>query len=315
MLTPAPVSPKIRRCLPEHDLAPWQAEVYRLVSWWDVERFAAHRFYMLGLLLEAGSASLERRARENPDRVLTLDTKDKLIVDLELVEKECLKLSLVNSSDAAEELRQQLATKGRKWKAREAALQFDHISGSIRREMKRTLFMYIPMERAHWYLEPLKDWETVTSRYPGTIHDIEEAGKSFACDRFDATVVHMMLVAEFGAMQLGRLLEINDPKLGWPRVSQELKRITSTPFTKLSTVEQKHFPFLQQISPLMLAMQNAWRHKISHAESRLVLLNGEFQPYVAEEIILTTRAFMRRLATELPRSNDKLGEILGRIKL
>jgi hypothetical protein len=301
--------------LPKGEIAPWQVEVYKLISWWDVERFAAHRFYMLGLLLEAGSAKLDRRARENPDQVLTLDMKAKLIGDLELVEKECLKLSLVNSSDAAQEFREQLNWKNRKWKAGEAQAQFDHISGSIRREMKRTLFMYIPTERAHWYLEPLKDWETVTSRYPGTIHDIEEAGKSFACDRFDATVVHMMLVAEFGAMQLGRLLEINDPKLGWPRVSQELKRITSTPFTKLNAVEQKHFQFLEQISPLMLAMQNAWRHKVSHAESRLVLLKGEFQPYVAEEIILATRAFMRRLATELPKSNDKLGEILGRMKL
>jgi hypothetical protein len=315
MLTPAPVSPKIRRCLPKSQLAPWQAEVYRLVSWWDVERFAAHRFYALGLLLEAGSANLDRRAKENPDQVLAYAVRHKLIGDLELVEKECLKLALVNSSDTVQEFKEQLNWKNRKWKAGEARTYFDHISGSIRREMKRTLFMYIPRERAHWFLEPLKDWETVTSRYPDTIHDIEEAGKSFACDRFDATVVHMMLVAEFGAMQIGRLLEINDPKLGWPRVSQELKRITSAKFPELNAIEKKHFPFLEQISPLMLAMQNAWRHKVSHAESRLVLLKGEFQPYVAEEIILATRAFMRRLATELPKSNDSLGEILGRMKL
>jgi len=49
----------------------------------------------------------------------------------------------------------------------------------------------------------------------------------------------------------------------------------------------------------MLGMQNAWRHKISHAANRLVLETGEFQPYVAEDILVATRAFMRTLATEL----------------
>ena len=219
---------------------------------------------------------------------------------MELAEKECLKLALVHSADAAQEFREQLNWQKRNWTAHDARLQFDNISASIRREMKRTLFMYLPQERARWFIEPLKDWETVTTRWPKTIHDIEEAAKCFACDRFDAAVVHMMLVAEYGALEIGHLLELRDPKLGWPRVSKELKRITSADFSKLSPLEQKHFPLLEQISPLMLAMQNAWRHKVSHADNRLVLLSGEFQPFIVEEIIFATRAFMRRLATDLP---------------
>jgi hypothetical protein len=315
MLTPAHVSTKIRRCLPKSELAPWQAEVYRLISWWDVEKFAAQTFYTIARLLERISAQHARRSRSDSQAIVQEKERTTRASDLEIIENSCRRIGLHHSADFAEEFRPVVLNFEHSMKCSELDSKFDEISSSINREMKRTLFMYIPQERARFYLEPLKDWETVTKRYPGTIHDIEEAGKCFACDRFDATVVHMMLVAEFGAMQIGRLLEINDPKLGWPRVSQELKRITSAKFTELKAIEQKHFPFLEQISPLMLAMQSAWRHKVSHAESRLVLMKGEFQPYVAEEIMFTTRAFMRRLAYELPKSNDTLAEILERIKM
>ena len=241
MLTPAHVSTKIQRCLPKGELAPWQTEVYRLVSWWDVEKFAAEKFYMLGLLLERASCLLERREKAEPDATLPFDARTRLIGDMELAEKECLKLSLVHSADAAQEFREQLNWPKRNWTAHDTRLQFDNISASIRREMKRTLFMYLPQERARWFIEPLKDWETVTTRWPKTLHDIEESAKCFACDRFDAAVIHMMLVAEYGALEVGHLIELNDPKLGWPRVSKELKRITSDKFTELSPLEQKHF--------------------------------------------------------------------------
>jgi hypothetical protein len=238
--------------------------------------------------------------KKEPAQVLSQRQRNLVASDVGLTETECLKLSLQHSADAAAEFRKELLKRSISYTAGQISSKLDDLSDSIRREMKRTLFMYVPRERARWYQEPLKDWEAVTARWPKTLHDIEEAAKCFACDRFDGAVVHMMLVAEYGALEIGKLLELNDPKLGWPRVSKELKRITSDAFPKLSALEQKHFPLLEQISPLMLAMQNAWRHKVSHADNRLVLLSGEFQPFVAEEIIFATRAFMRRLATDLP---------------
>ncbi|MGC2755473.1 hypothetical protein [Candidatus Binatus sp.] len=300
MLTPAEISPKIQRCLPKSELAPWQAEVYRLVSWWDVEKFAARKFYSIARLMERISASHARRSKADRQAIAEEEERTALANDLSLIESSCRSIGLHHSADFIDEFRPNLLNFYNQIKSSEIDSKFEEISSSIAREMNRTLFMYLPRERARYYLEPLKDWESVTDRFTDTIHDIEEAAKCFACDRFDGAVVHMMLVAEFGALEVGKLLELNDPKLGWPRVSKELKRITSADFPKLSPIEQKHFPLLEQISPLMLAMQNAWRHKVSHAGNRLVLLKGEFQPFVAEEIIFATRAFMRRLATDLP---------------
>jgi len=266
-----------------------------------VEQFAAEHFMVITALLERAGAQFRNKA--NPELKASPDNRVSLENDLRFIERDCKKLSLVHTADAVFDFRNNLLAVKHdafQFTYHEIHLKLNEISDSLRREMKRNLFLFIPSERAKWYQEPLKDWEAVTARFPKTIHDIEEAAKCFACDRFDGAVVHMMLVAEYGALEVGNLLELNDPKLGWPRVSKELKRITSADFSKLSPLEQKHFPLLEQISPLILAMQNAWRHKVSHADNRLVLLSGEFQPFVAEEIIFATRAFMRRLATDLP---------------
>jgi hypothetical protein len=48
------------------------------------------------------------------------------------------------------------------------------------------------------------------------------------------------------------------------------------------------------------ALKTAWRNKISHVQGKLVLLTSDFTPEVAEEIVMASRAFMRRLATEMP---------------
>ncbi len=84
-------------------------------------------------------------------------------------------------------------------------------------------------------------------------------------------------------------------------VSSQLDKLVSkTKFHDLAPLFQQHFAFLEQMQGAVAALKKAWRNKISHAHGKLVLLTSEFAPDVAEEIIMTTRAFMRRLATELP---------------
>ena len=290
MLTPTHVSTKIQRCLPKPTLAPWRAEVYRLVSWWDVEKFAADKFYAIGMLLEA-------QARRVGSMTSEADLA-KLRLDLRQITAHCVSLGLnvsaeliTQKSSALKSIRSANAI-GRDLKA---------ISDCIGIEMKQTLFLYVPQERAKWYLEPLKDWEIVIDVVPDAIHDIEEGFKSFALDRYGATVFHMMQVAEHGALEVGKLIGVNDPKAGWRSVRLAMLRIVqNTEYKKLTALEQQHFPLLEQLLPLMLSMERAWRDKISHAANRLILLNTEFQPYIAEEIISATRSFMRRLAKDLP---------------
>jgi hypothetical protein len=48
------------------------------------------------------------------------------------------------------------------------------------------------------------------------------------------------------------------------------------------------------------ALNNAWRNNFSHAQGKLVLMTSEFSRDIAEEIMVASRSFMRRLATEMP---------------
>jgi hypothetical protein len=85
----------------------------------------------------------------------------------------------------------------------------------VRHEMNDKNFMYIPTERAVYYREPLKHWESVAEKFPETVVDIEESSKCFACDRYAGAVFHAMLVAESGVIKIGKLIEMEDFKIGW----------------------------------------------------------------------------------------------------
>jgi hypothetical protein len=140
----------------------------------------------------------------------------------------------------------------------------------------------------------------VIARFPETGTDVEEAGRCFALERFAACVFHSIQVVEHGLNALGGFLDVKDPKSGWTATSKELERITKKKFADLTPFEAKHIGFLKQIQATVAALQDAWRNKISHAQGRLAVLTAEFSPHVAEEILIASRGFMRRLATDLP---------------
>jgi hypothetical protein len=60
------------------------------------------------------------------------------------------------------------------------------------------------------------------------------------------------------------------------------------------------FSALEQINQAAQSMKMAWRNKVNHAAGCLTVMSSDFVPDVAEEIVLGTRGFMRRLATDLP---------------
>jgi hypothetical protein len=95
---------------------------------------------------------------------------------------------------------------------------------------------------------------------------------------------------------------VNDPKSGWTAVSSELKKIVEKKRNLFTDFEKNNFAFIEQLQATIEALKNAWRNKISHAQGVLTLMmNADFSPEVAEEILLATRAFMRRLVEGLPK--------------
>jgi hypothetical protein len=168
-------------------------------------------------------------------------------------------------------------------------------------ELSTRLFFELPYEKHKMFGNPTSGWEEIIERWPNVRIDVEEMHKCFALSRYPASVFHSTQAIECGLLYLGEFLSLSDPHSGWTAVSSELNRIVlRTKRDDLSEFEKEHFPFLEQMQGVIISLKNAWRNKISHSQGKLVLLTSEFTADIAEEIIIASRAFMRRLATEMP---------------
>jgi hypothetical protein len=168
-------------------------------------------------------------------------------------------------------------------------------------ELSTKIFFQLPHSRKELYEEPRNKWADVTARFPASVRDIDEASKCFALSRYAACVFHCVQIIEHGLLPLGTFLSVNDALSGWTAVANELKRIINKKHDQRTDFEKKHFLFIEQMQGTIEALKNAWRNKISHAHGqRLLLIDSEFTPDTAEEIMTATRSFMRRLAESLP---------------
>ncbi len=166
-------------------------------------------------------------------------------------------------------------------------------------EMSPSRFFSLSDQEAEYYNNWSKGWKEIIDRFPGATTDIEEMHKCFGLSRYAAAVFHSVQVIEHALIELGVFLSVTDRKEGWVATSNELKRIATTEYKNRSQFENDNFTFIEQMHGLVEALKNAWRHKISHASGRLAVLSADFKPDTAEDIVSATRAFMRRLATDL----------------
>jgi len=276
-------------------LPPWAENHYKLISWWDMEKFSAERFVDIGRRF--GMLQIYLRHKEHD--AFNVEHRELIEAQFKHIQKSCaglgLKFSLKGVDRALSQKLDQIKI------CREAIELISDIETRFMDEMGSSLFLHIPQDREDWYLKPLEGWEQTVNRFPNIQTEIEEASKSFACDRYAASVFHSTQIAEFGAIEIGKLIEIEDVKLGWPSTIREMDRIIHrAKYPELTEAEKKYRDLIGQLLPEMQSMESGWRHKISHVANRLILMSSEFSPEVAEEIYVATRAFMRRLATEMP---------------
>jgi hypothetical protein len=175
------------------------------------------------------------------------------------------------------------------------------IQSRLTDELSARLYFGLPSGRAQYFSNAREGWEEVIDRFPDTVSDIEEMAKCFALSRYPAAVFHSLLIVETGVIALGDYIDVTDPKRGWDATTKALKVLVDGGHPKLPPKFAGQFGFLEQMNTAVQAMKFAWRNKVNHVEGKLVVMKPEFAPDVAEEIMMTSRSFMRRLATELPK--------------
>src|ERR1035438_1564873 len=79
------------------------------------------------------------------------------------------------------------------------------LNSAIEREMQAATLMIVSPSQNHWYTSPTDGWESAVARWPKIVIDVEESGRSFACNRFAGAIFHVLLVAEFGVIELAKI--------------------------------------------------------------------------------------------------------------
>ncbi len=183
---------------------------------------------------------------------------------------------------------------------REIVSDLKHLRETLEGELRGELFFHLSMKDADGYSNPRRGWEGIVSRFPRVAIDVEECSRCFALERHGAAVFHVLLVAEFGIIQVANLFNASGDRPGWGSL-ERLQRINDKKWNDKSDLERKHADFLKGVLPFAFAIKDSWRHKISHVDNKLEWVDTDFSPEVASEIISATRGFMRRIAEDLPK--------------
>jgi hypothetical protein len=290
-------------CLP-----PWLENPYRLVSLWDMERFSAENLHTALALLEnlrnrcanaqpLGDAHVARLFGQQ--RFLVSDERQAIESQLAAIEAWLCNSGLRTSSEALKDLRETVGAVEAipKLAASIVGHDLEELQKTIQREMRTVLFLYVPAKDATLYTEPLAEWEFVAKRWPQTRTNISESSLCLAFNRYGGAVFHILLVAEFGAIQVGNLMKASGDRPGWGCVAR-LEEILTRKYPNRSDIEQHHSDLLREMVPKMVSLRNA-RHRITHADNSDAWLVQDIGPNTADEIIKSTRGFMRELAVRL----------------
>ena len=236
--------------------------------------------------------------KEPPDEPIDEHLRIELLQITKNWERVCTDLELAASLVSVQRLRRHLENQGATYSP---MIRFgEELKGRLRDEMMERFYWSLSLSENDHYANWGKGWEQIIERFKDTLRDIEEMRKCFALSRYAASVFHSVQIVEFGLIELGTFIRVKDPHSGWTAVTARLKDIAETPYAKRGAFEKANHQLLEQILATVESLKNAWRNKISHAQGRLTVLSSDFQPEIAEEIMLATRAFMRRLSGSIP---------------
>jgi hypothetical protein len=177
------------------------------------------------------------------------------------------------------------------------------VAQSIADECSLRTYFSLDSIEAEKYANPLRDWESVVARFGKVTSNVIESAKCMALERYGAAVFHILLVAEYGVIEISNKLGVSGDKPGWASLKR-LQDLIRDPYPKRSALAQEHSALLENVVPLAIVVKDSWRHKLTHVDNQIVWMDTDFSPQVAEEIIAATRGFMRKLAQELPNEQE-----------
>lgn len=173
------------------------------------------------------------------------------------------------------------------------------LAGRVCDEAESLLFFHVEPANAHFALgQALFDESStvaVSTAFPSTAWDIEEAARCLAFERWTAGVFHLGRVAELATVTICRSIGYASPKEGFGEALKYLDNGLETArkdYRNASETLKGDLPFFQRMSAQMHAVNDAWRTRVAHMDTKYT---GE----EAKRIWDATKGLMQHLATSL----------------
>jgi len=263
-----------------------------VVSLLDMLKFNAHTFVVVSRLIASIGATYEMGRRTNPHMGPTLDAgampDSQVTLEIagqEMLKQECHQLLLHLSEDHIDKTLITLRTRPVSWG--EISRLKNELASRIEDELKRRIFYQLKPGVAEYFDMTQPFGKEVHEKFGSASHDIEEACKCYACERYDATAYHLMRAMESPLKCLAKTLHVKYTP-GWAgylnRVDKKLRNQKRLPKARRE--------FLSNASVLLWSVKDAWRNETMHLER-------QYSPEQAGEIFRSTKAFMVHLASGL----------------
>jgi len=280
---------------PAKNIPPWRGSCFRLLSWWEMEKFSARNFYLIGNLLGILPAQIEKAlnpdcAQPSSDEKVSLETRNHVAVWVMEIQKHCEEIGLEYAV---------VHTKRFIWRLeRDMTLgdmrhQITELKDRIYDSMANVLFMHVPKSEAEFY-EPVDAFgPDVSSAFPSIWYDVREAYTCYALDRPTASVFHLMRVLEVALVALGRVFGFSFSHTNWgPAIDQlesKIREMGNDPAWKSRPDWKEQQEFYSQAVGYLHVTKDAWRNYTAHAR-------GKFEPKQVKVMLENVKLFMQHIS-------------------
>jgi hypothetical protein len=279
----------------------------RLLSLWDM---VPYRVWQLsGLLLDLRdiewTVKRDIRQRNEP---LPPEVSDKLTEGLAKTYILCETLGMATTLDLIRAFSN--ALRNSELNIQECGVRLGSINVTIRSELKRRQFAYVPVEKARFLEDKEERWRDILSQFPSIKDDVDSAIDCYVLDCNTACVFHSMRIAERGLRALARALKINTigPRKH-PLEFSEWGGILGALAGRLKELQQSQgrsakkaaqTKFYADATSQANYLNEIWRKEVSHAR-------GMYNAPEALNALQRTRDFMQLLSGYLSEgSRDRL---------
>jgi hypothetical protein len=250
-------------------LQPWLENPFRLISWWDMNRFSADKFVNIGASLEWFGSLVEtgewsENMKATGERMGNHLAKDLREIGCEVAADAAIRFGL--------DLTIMKSITDVKPRARE-------LKDTISSEMRRHLFFWVPPDRARFYQYPenVDKWNEseraiegpIRDRFPKATIEINFARQCYALAMWTPCVFHLMRACELGIKALYKTLNQTSPSLSdsWGNMLKPLDRQLALPIPQRHGCWATNAGFFDHATNDVRAIKRVWRDSTMHIEA------------------------------------------------